>query len=276
MTRQAATSPPASTTSPTESSSSTGAPHAVVDALVPPAEQAEPSPAARSSASAWSKRRPAGPSRNSGRGGSTASTQAKIGSGRITMPAPPPNGVSSTVRWTSVAWSRGSWQRRSSSPAARALPSRLSGRTRRQGREDGEDVDAHGARFRSEVEEAVRGGDPRRPVLESRTKTMGTSAPESSSSSSCAGLATTDTTKTRSTPVPCSTTQNRSAHAPTVPPGRRSLRRATFARRAPPPAVRSASPSKWTSHRAGGAAPSWRSAPGHPPRACSFGEANLG
>ena len=42
------------------------------------------------------------------------------------MPAPPPNGVSSTVRWTSVVWSRRSWQRRSSRPASRALPSRLS------------------------------------------------------------------------------------------------------------------------------------------------------
>ena len=42
------------------------------------------------------------------------------------MPAPPPNGLSSIVRWTSVVWRRGSWQRRSTSPAARALPSRLS------------------------------------------------------------------------------------------------------------------------------------------------------
>ena len=91
-------------------------------------------PSASSAASAWSKRRPPGPSRNSGRGGSTASTAAKIGSGRITIPAPPPNGLSSTVRWTSVVWSRRSWRAgraaRRSGPCRAGWPSR----TRRRGR----------------------------------------------------------------------------------------------------------------------------------------------
>ncbi len=75
---------------------------------------------------AWSKRRPPGPSSSSGRGGAAASTLAKIGSGRITMPAPPPNGASSTVRCTSVVWSRRSWQAQVDQARWRALPSRLS------------------------------------------------------------------------------------------------------------------------------------------------------
>ena len=53
---------------------------------------------------AWSSVRPPGPRSSSGRGGSTASTAANSGSGLSTIPAPPPKGVSSTVRWTSVAW----------------------------------------------------------------------------------------------------------------------------------------------------------------------------
>ncbi|CPU67941.1 Uncharacterised protein [Mycobacteroides abscessus] len=40
----------------------------------------------------------------------------------MTMPAPPPNGVSSTVRCRSVVQSRRSWTRRSRIPAVRALP----------------------------------------------------------------------------------------------------------------------------------------------------------
>ena len=120
--------------------------HPVVDALVAPAQQAEPvarRPAARPSR--WSKRRPPGPSRSSGRGGSAASTAAKTGWARITIPAPPPNGASSTVRCTSVVCSRRSWVRRSSRPVERALPSRLSAQKRvDQPREDGEHVDAHG------------------------------------------------------------------------------------------------------------------------------------
>ena len=55
-------------------------------------------------------------------GSSTSSSALPHTSGRITMPAPPPNGVSSTVRWRSVVQSRRSCTRRSSSPAWRALP----------------------------------------------------------------------------------------------------------------------------------------------------------
>ena len=65
--------------------------HPLVDALVAAAQQREARarrPARR--AYAWSKGRPAADSRSSGRGGSTASTAAKIGSGAITIPAPPP------------------------------------------------------------------------------------------------------------------------------------------------------------------------------------------
>jgi hypothetical protein len=54
-----------------------------------------------------------------------ASTAAKIGSGMRTMPAPPPNGASSTDRWGSVAQDRRSWTLMSSVPAALALPTRL-------------------------------------------------------------------------------------------------------------------------------------------------------
>src|SRR4051794_3246343 len=49
-------------------------------------------------------------------------------SGRMTMPAPPPKGVSSTVRCRSVVQSRRSWTRRSRSPDARALPTSESSR----------------------------------------------------------------------------------------------------------------------------------------------------
>src|ERR1700691_1200025 len=43
-------------------------------------------------------------------------------SGFITMPGPPPNGTSSTVRWTSVAQRRRSCTRNSMSPRATAFP----------------------------------------------------------------------------------------------------------------------------------------------------------
>ena len=61
-----------------------------------------PKPAS-SAATDWSKRRPPGASRYSGRGGSTSSTAPKTGSGASTMPAPPPKGASSTLRCGSVA-----------------------------------------------------------------------------------------------------------------------------------------------------------------------------
>src|SRR5579859_4557220 len=50
------------------------------------------------------------------------STAAKIGSGFMTIPAPPPNGMSSTFRWRSVEKSRRSCTTRERSPRSMALP----------------------------------------------------------------------------------------------------------------------------------------------------------
>ena len=104
ITTSAAASPPASTKSPTESSPShevVG--HPLVDALVAAAEQREPVAGGELARPRLVEASAAGAdSSSSGRGGSAASTAAKIGSGAMTMPAPPPNGVSSTVRCRSV------------------------------------------------------------------------------------------------------------------------------------------------------------------------------
>ena len=56
--------------------------------------------------------------------GATISSAAATGSGRRIMPAPPPYGVSSTVRCRSVVKSRRSWTCKSSRPSWRALPIR--------------------------------------------------------------------------------------------------------------------------------------------------------
>src|SRR5699024_7897285 len=56
----------------------------------------------------------------------TAAKASAHGSGFITMPAPPPSGVSSTVRWRSWVQLRRSWTCRSTSPSRRALPIRES------------------------------------------------------------------------------------------------------------------------------------------------------
>ena len=53
----------------------------------------------------------------------SASSAWPHGSGRMTMPGPPPYGESSTVRWTSSVQARRSWTPTSSSPLVRALPS---------------------------------------------------------------------------------------------------------------------------------------------------------
>ena len=60
---------------------------------------------------------------SSGRGASTDSTAAKIGSGMSTMPAPPPNGASSTALWRPAASLRRSWALISMSSFCCALPS---------------------------------------------------------------------------------------------------------------------------------------------------------
>src|SRR5690349_20785559 len=76
---------------------------------------------ASSYASAWLNGVPAGDGTTSVPG-STDRRAAYHGSGRMTMPGPPPYGVSSTVRCTSDVQVRRSSTEMSSSPAARALP----------------------------------------------------------------------------------------------------------------------------------------------------------
>ncbi len=83
----------------------------------------------------------------SGRGGSAASTAANSGSGISTIPAPPPNGASSTERWGSVVRraqvvDADVEQRRRSCPAQQAL----AGEPVDHVGEDREDVDPHAAR----------------------------------------------------------------------------------------------------------------------------------
>src|SRR4030095_9771971 len=60
------------------------------------------------------------------------STAAKIGSGFITMPWPPPKGASSTTWCRSLVQSRKLWIRRSSAPASCARPIMLSPNGTRQ------------------------------------------------------------------------------------------------------------------------------------------------
>src|SRR5438309_7720976 len=84
--------------------------------------------AARLAATAWVNGSPAGVGTTSRGGASvpaaTSSSARPHTSGFITMPAPPPYGVSSTVRCTSAVQARRSWTRTSRSPRSRALPSR--------------------------------------------------------------------------------------------------------------------------------------------------------
>ncbi len=83
---------------------------------------------ASSCASSWVNGRPLGVGTTrvgtspSGPWPSTASRASPHGSGFITMPGPPPYGLSSTVRCTSCVQSRRSWTCTSSWPRARALP----------------------------------------------------------------------------------------------------------------------------------------------------------
>ena len=101
--------------------------------------------AARSRASAWSNRRPPAASRSSGRGGSTASTASKSGSGIITIPGPPPNGASSTLRCRSVAARPQIVHvaRRAGPPPRPGRSTTASSGPRQILGEDGEDVDPH-------------------------------------------------------------------------------------------------------------------------------------
>ena len=78
-------------------------PDSSVDAFVPAAQQREPVERRQLVGQRLVEPPATGPSRNSGRGGSTLSTERKIGSGMSTIPAPPPNGESSTERCGSFA-----------------------------------------------------------------------------------------------------------------------------------------------------------------------------
>src|SRR5689334_13051367 len=102
----------------------------------PQANASQPLPAS-SRAMAWVNRSPeglgtsrvgtaAGRSRAARPVARTASRASLHGSGRITIPAPPPAGASSTVRCRSWVKSRRSWTARSSMPLRRALPIRES------------------------------------------------------------------------------------------------------------------------------------------------------
>src|SRR5512139_432838 len=85
-----------------------------------------PRPFARSQARGWVSGLPRGLISRRGRlsCGTASSARARM-SAFITMPGPPPAGVSSTVRCLSVACTRMSWQSSRQMPEARALPARL-------------------------------------------------------------------------------------------------------------------------------------------------------
>src|ERR1700727_994200 len=86
-----------------------------------------PDPAASSATRDWVNGRPRGLISNFGRSEATsaASMAAANTSARNTMPGPPPAGVSSTLRWRSVAEARISRASSAHSPAESALPARL-------------------------------------------------------------------------------------------------------------------------------------------------------
>ena len=171
----------------------------LVDALVAAAEQREPrrgrpAPPPRPGRSAG---RPARAAAAAG-AGRTASTAANTGSGASTIPAPPPNGLSSTERCGSVVPARRSWTRRSSRPARAAFPIRLAvGPGRHQIRENGEHIDAQPAIHsgRSQLEQAGRQLD-RQPARARgrRRSAAGSALRPARTSRSLAGLASTDST----------------------------------------------------------------------------------
>ena len=119
----------------------------LVDALVAPAQQREARRPrrARSAIALVEARARAADRSSSGRGGSTASTAANSGSGVITMPAPPPNGASSTVRCAVggvLTRDRGRARRQTRARAPGRAATR-SQRTLEVLGEDREHVDAH-------------------------------------------------------------------------------------------------------------------------------------
>src|SRR4051794_27189873 len=89
-----------------------------------PQAKTRPGSAAHSAAMAWVNRRPAGVGTTSRvPGGRTSSRARPQGSGRMTMPGPPPYGASSTVRWRSSVQARRSCTAMVTRPRSAALPS---------------------------------------------------------------------------------------------------------------------------------------------------------
>src|SRR6185436_11957406 len=97
------------------------------------------------------------------------STASKNGPGFMTIPAPPPYGASSTVRWRSCVKSRRSMMRYSTAPASRARDGMLSanGAVKNSGkivmtltRSGGRGVSASGTPGSSVIEQSSRRIDP--------------------------------------------------------------------------------------------------------------------
>ena len=146
----------------------------LVDALVARADEDEVRRRRRGRAArAWRKTSPAGSSEDdrSSRSRRSSSSAAATGSGRRTIPAPPPYGVSSTVRWRPRPQRRRSWTRIVGEPAL-LDPGRdaLRERTLEHRREQRQDVDLEGHRpLLRRVRRVARSPVARRrPVLRSR------------------------------------------------------------------------------------------------------------
>src|SRR4051812_19406357 len=123
----AAISPPESTKSPTETSSNPCA--SMTRSSTPsnrPQTSSTPGPSASCRARAWLNGAPRGDINSFGTSvADTAAIASDSTSGLITMPAPPPNGASSTVPWRSLANRRISTASSAHVPSLRARPARL-------------------------------------------------------------------------------------------------------------------------------------------------------
>src|SRR5690606_33209301 len=94
-----------------------------------PAMESLPDGAAPEGRGSWAEPGSRGSGRSASWGGTRVSRASPQGSGFMTMPGPPPYGVSSTVRCRSWVHSRRSWTWTSRRPARRALPRREMSRT---------------------------------------------------------------------------------------------------------------------------------------------------
>ncbi len=123
--------------------------HPLVDALVAAAQHHDVTGLRQPPASACVNRRPAGDISSTASGAparlaNRTRPRANSGSGFSTIPGPPPNGTSSTVRWRSVVKSRRSWTTMSSNPLVRAASDDALDEPRfDHAREDRDDVELH-------------------------------------------------------------------------------------------------------------------------------------